>query len=106
MKRRQVFRAQASKSQSSSSIRRFANSGPVLPFNPASIPGCQLWLDAADTSSVLADSSSNVSLWIDKSGNGYHMDTLTPTATWTGSAAYPMIGTSINGLCKVCCNQV
>jgi hypothetical protein len=93
MRRRQV-----SKTSTTSLARRFTNSGPVLPFNPSSIPGCQLWLDAADSSSVLADSSSNVSLWIDKSGNGYHMDTLTPTATWTGSAAYPMIGTSINGL--------
>ena len=72
MKRRQVFRAQASKSQSSSSVRRFTNSGPVLPFNPASIPGCQLWLDAADTSSILLSGSSNVSIWIDKSGNGYN----------------------------------
>lgn len=70
MKRRQVFRAQASKTQSSSSVRRFTNSGPVLSFNPASIAGCQLWLDAADSSSILMDSSSNVSLWIDKSGNG------------------------------------
>jgi hypothetical protein len=82
MKRRQVFRAQASKSQSSSSVRRFANSGPVLPFNPASIPGCQLWLDAADTSSVLADSSSNVSLWIDKSNTG---TTATPTRGPSGN---------------------
>jgi hypothetical protein len=82
MKRRQVFRAQASKSQSSSSIRRFANSGPVLPFNPASIPGCQLWLDAADTSSILLSGSSNVSLWIDKSNTG---TTATPTRGPSGN---------------------
>jgi len=66
MRRRQV-----SRTQTTSLARRFANSGPVLPFNPASsIPGCQLWLDAADTSTVLADGSSNVSLWIDKSNTG------------------------------------
>jgi hypothetical protein len=87
MKRRQVFRAQASKSQSSSSVRRFTNSGPVLPFNPASIPGCQLWLDAADSSSVLADSSSNVSLWIDKSN--------------TGTTAIPTLGPSGNQITYV-----
>lgn len=70
MRRRQVFRAQASKTQTGSSARRFVSSGPVLPFNPASIPGCQLWLDAADTSTVALNGSTNVSLWIDKSGNG------------------------------------
>lgn len=66
MRRRQV-----SRTQTTSLVRRFANSGPVLPFNPASsIPGCQLWFDASDTSTVLADGSSNVSLWIDKSNTG------------------------------------
>jgi hypothetical protein len=100
MKRRQVFRAQASKSQSSSSVRRFTNSGPVLPFNPASIPGCQLWLDAADTSSVALNSSANVLAWIDKSGNGNHMNTIAGSSStyWSGTPAYPTIGTSINGL--------
>ena len=82
MKRRQVFRAQASKSQTGSSSRRFANSGPVLPFNPASIPGCQLWLDAADSSSVAINSSSNVLAWIDKSNTG---TTATPTRGSTGN---------------------
>lgn len=96
MKRRQIFRAQAFKSQTGSSSRRFVNSGPVLPFNPASIPGCQLWLDAADTSSVALNSSSNVLAWIDKSGNGYHMNTL-PGNSYAGNSSYPTIGTSING---------
>jgi hypothetical protein len=36
---------------------------------PLSIPGCQLWLDGADTSSM-ALSGSNVTQWNDKSGNG------------------------------------
>jgi hypothetical protein len=34
--------------------------------------GCQLWLDAADSSSVLL-SGSNVTQWNDKSGNGYNL---------------------------------
>jgi hypothetical protein len=38
---------------------------------PLSIPGCQLWLDGADTSSMTL-SGSNVTQWSDKSGNGYN----------------------------------
>ena len=40
-------------------------------FNPLQIPGCQLWLDAADKS-TLTLSSSNVTQWNDKSGNAKH----------------------------------
>ena len=39
--------------------------------SPLSIPGCFLWLDAAD-SSTLTLSGSNVMQWNDKSGMGYH----------------------------------
>ena len=35
-------------------------------FSPLSIPGSQLWLDAADTSSITFSSGSNVSQWRDK----------------------------------------
>lgn len=38
-------------------------------FIPTSIPGCQLWLDASDSTSVVL-SGSNVTQWNDKSGNG------------------------------------
>lgn len=38
-------------------------------FSPLLIPGCSLWLDAADTSSLTL-SGSNVTSWRDKSGNG------------------------------------
>jgi hypothetical protein len=38
---------------------------------PLSIPGCALWLDAADQSSMTL-SGSNVTQWNDKSGNGYN----------------------------------
>ena len=108
MKRRQIFRAQASKSQTGSSSRRFANSGPVLPFNPASIPGCQLWLDAADTSSIALNSSSNVLTWIDKSGlnnhaTGFNSPVLTTSsingnqAIATNSSAYFIGPVSVTG---------
>ena len=64
---------------------------------PLTIPGCQLWLDGADQSSMTL-SGSSVTQWNDKSGNGYHMNTLSASALWTGSAVYPTIGTSMNGL--------
>jgi hypothetical protein len=38
-------------------------------FNPLCVPGCALWLDAGD-SSTLTLSGSNVTTWADKSGNG------------------------------------
>jgi hypothetical protein len=68
-----------------------------LPFSPRNISGLQLWLDAADQGSM-ALSGSSVTVWNDKSGNGYHMNTLPASASWTGTAAYPTIGTSMNGL--------
>ena len=89
--------------QSKSVATRLVNSVVATPvvtkryFLPSSLPGCQLWLDATDNSSLVMDGT-NVTTWRDKSGNGYHMNTLTQTAGWTGTAAYPTIGTSINGL--------
>lgn len=38
---------------------------------PLSIPGCQLWLDGRDTSSMTF-SDSTITQWNDKSGNGYN----------------------------------
>lgn len=92
MRRRQLLRAQTSKSQTGSLARRF-NSGPVLPFNPASIPGCQLWLDAADSSSIALNSSSNVLAWIDKSGNGRDA-TATGTSTYLSGGGINFTGSS------------
>jgi hypothetical protein len=66
-------------------------------FYPTSITGCQLWLDGADQSSLVL-SGSNVTTWRDKSGNGYHMNTVVGSTIWSGSPEYPTIGTSINGL--------
>jgi hypothetical protein len=40
----------------------------VWGFDPRSVPGCQLWLDAADSSSLVL-SGSNVTQWTDKSLN-------------------------------------
>jgi hypothetical protein len=68
-----------------------------MSYLPNSITGCQLWLDGSDASSLVL-SGSNVTTWNDKSGNNYHMNTLTAKADWSGNAEYPTIGTSINGL--------
>jgi hypothetical protein len=40
-------------------------------FSPLSISGCQLWLDAADATTITGTTS--VTAWRDKSGNGYVM---------------------------------
>ena len=42
-------------------------------FSPLNIPGCQLWLDAADYSTiVLQNGTRYVTQWNDKSGKGYN----------------------------------
>jgi hypothetical protein len=76
---------------------RFYFTRPCLrAFRPIDVPGCQLWLDGADTTSLVL-SGSSVTTWNDKSGNGYHMNTLTAKADWSGTAEYPTIGSPING---------
>jgi hypothetical protein len=49
---------------------------------PLSIPGCALWLDAADSTTITGTTTS-VSEWRDKSGNGYnavpHLGTISQT---------------------------
>jgi len=57
-------------------------------YNPLSIPGCFLWLDSADTASVVL-SGSNITQWNDKSNSGYNF-----TST---SGYYPAFGTMANG---------
>jgi hypothetical protein len=55
-------------------------------FAPTQIPGCALWLDAADPSSLTL-SGSNVTTWRDKSGNGGNatQNTSGNRPTFTGS---------------------
>jgi hypothetical protein len=50
----------------------FRNIAPLARgFTPIDIPGCALWLDAYDAT-TLTLSGSNVTQWRDKSGNAYH----------------------------------
>jgi hypothetical protein len=60
-------------------------------FNPLDIPGCSLWLDAADYSTLTFSSGSNVSQWNDKSGNGYN-------ATAFNSPTYSTFNGNLNGI--------
>jgi hypothetical protein len=55
-------------------------------FDPRTIPGCALWLDAAD-SSTLTLSGSSVTAWNDKSGNGRHA-TGVVAPTYDGTTRY------------------
>jgi len=66
---------------------------PYLGFNslctilPTMVPGCALWLDAADASTVIL-SGSKVIQWNDKSGYGNNLSTISGTPTYN----------SVNGL--------
>jgi len=57
-------------------------------FNPKSISGLSLWLDASDSSSITT--STGVSVWADKSGNGRN-------ATQTTGGKQPAYTNTING---------
>ena len=59
-------------------------------FFPTQVPGCVLWFDGADQSSMSFSSSSNLSQWRDKSGNAYH-------ATASGSPGLIGFGSSSPG---------
>ena len=67
----------------------------ALPFSPMGISGCKVWLDAADRSTIILSSGTNVSSWIDKSGNGNNG---TPVNTPTYSSALNAIACS-SGAC-------
>ena len=80
------------------------STGSIIPFNrpfyPTDIPGCSLWFDAADRSSMtFSPGTSNVTQWNDKSGNGYNASNSTyaaPTYSATGfNTKYP--GLLFNG---------
>jgi hypothetical protein len=59
------------------------------PFIPGQIPGCTVWLDGADTTSLTL-SGSNVTQWRDKSGSSNHY-------TNNGTVAYQSNGLYFNG---------
>jgi hypothetical protein len=58
----------------------------VFVFNPTVISGCQLWLDAVDTPTVIRNGTS-VRQWNDKSGNGRNFS----QSTLANSPAYTIV---------------
>jgi len=60
------------------------------PFSPLLIPGCSLWLDAADTSTLVLNTST-VTQWNDKSGRG--LSATSNTYTSIGLPTYNSSGT-------------
>lgn len=64
-------------------------------FDPTSISGCVLWLDANDAATFTFSSGSLVSQWDDKSGTGNHVgqstDSLRPTLTATVLNNLPVV---------------
>jgi hypothetical protein len=61
----------------------------VFLFEPTQIPGCQLWLDAADVNGngTSVANGAAVSTWVDKSGNGRNA-TAGANATFSNSGLY------------------
>jgi predicted DNA-binding protein YlxM (UPF0122 family) len=54
------------------------------PTTPLSIPGCQLWLDAADATSITG--TTTVTQWRDKSGNARHLGAGSGTTSYSSNA--------------------
>jgi len=69
----------------------------AMSFAPVGLPGCRLWLDAVDSSTLIL-SGTNVRSWDDKSGNGYHFTSaravqadVPPVLTQNGLNKLPVI---------------
>lgn len=69
-------------------------------FDPRIIPGCTLWLDANDSSSI-TKSGSNITTWRDKSGSGFSAtngSSTGPTTTTTTNRTYVTFNGTTNFL--------
>ena len=72
----------------------------VLPyFDPRTISGCQLWLDAADPNGngTVPANNANVSTWTDKSGNGNNMTVIAGTPKYIIDGARPTVVSFASG---------
>jgi hypothetical protein len=69
-----------------SNVQNVAVTRPTTGFLPTSYPNLVLWLDASDSSSLTL-STSNVTAWRDKSGQGNHpiVNTSGGTPTWNST---------------------
>lgn len=59
---------------------------PPAPFSPSSLDKLSAWFDAADASTVLFSSGSNVSQWNDKSGNNRNLTPNSGTTTYVSNS--------------------
>jgi hypothetical protein len=75
----------------------------AVPWQPTSITGCFLWLDAADKRSMIISSESNVGTWFDKSGNGYNAVSLDTAATVVDSSFGGNTSLLFNGASRYLC---
>ena len=77
-------------------------------FDPRLIPGCQLWLDAADATTFTLTSGSNVSTWSDKSGSNSSLSNTTSNPPYfTTYNGYPTVSFrgSLSSTSNVLSNQ-
>ena len=72
-------------------------------FDPRSIPGCALWLDAADSSSITG--TSTVTVWRDKSVSGNNFSTTANTVSTSTDNGYPVLSFA-NGAIMSSANQI
>ena len=68
-------------------------------FNPIDVPGCQLWLDGADASTVTGTTS--VTAWKDKSGNARDLGVGSGTTSYANGAitlatSYMFVNSAVN----------
>jgi hypothetical protein len=63
-------------------------------FTPLDVPGCQIWLDAADLSSFTFSSGTTISSWKDKSGFGNNFTSTAGTNTRIADGAYSVVSFS------------
>ena len=63
----------------------------IYGFDPRSVPGCILWLDGADSSTLFSNSTTlasfggTVGIWKDKSGNQANVSNASPAAIWSNN---------------------
>jgi len=69
---------------------------PAKAYVPTSIPGCALWLDGADTGTLIFSSGSNISSWVDKSGASNNANIVSATPPTYSSASKAVVFTAAN----------
>jgi hypothetical protein len=74
----------------------------AVPWLPTNITGCFLWLDGADTNTLVLNGS-NVTSWFDKSGNGFAAVSQSTPATLVSSSFGGNTSLLFNGTSRYFC---